>query len=106
MLKRELINFPDFLQEYIMKNFMPYYKKYIKFLKNEYKGKLDNTDNKLENYFGNTLNKYIKKIFRTKTRIIQLHIPEKKWLERKQQISTKNLTVPIKIIRLVILNKK
>ena len=66
MLKRELINFPDFLQEYIMKNFMPYYKKYIKFLKKEYKGKLDSTDNKLENYFGNTLNKYIKKIFRTK----------------------------------------
>ena len=28
MLKSELINFPDFfLQEYIMKNFMPYYKK-------------------------------------------------------------------------------
>ena len=66
MLKRELINFPDFLQEYIMKNFMPYYKKYIKFLTKEYKGKLDSTDNKLENYFGNTLNKYIKKIFRTK----------------------------------------
>ena len=37
MLKRELINFLDFLQEYIMKNFMHYYKKYIKFLKNEYK---------------------------------------------------------------------
>ena len=30
MLKRELINFPDFLYGYIMKNFMPYYKKYIK----------------------------------------------------------------------------
>ncbi len=29
-------------------------------------GKLDSTDNKLENYFGNTLNKDIKKIFRTK----------------------------------------
>ena len=27
MLKRELINFPDFLYGYIMKNFMPYYKK-------------------------------------------------------------------------------
>ena len=66
MLKRELINFPDFLQEYIMKNFMPYYKKYIKFLTKEYKGKLDSTDNKLENYFGNTLSKHIKKIFRTK----------------------------------------
>ena len=27
MIKRELINFPEFLQEYIMKNFMPNYKK-------------------------------------------------------------------------------
>lgn len=66
MLKRELINFPEFLREYIIKNFMPRYKKYIKFLKKEYKQKLDNTDNKLENYFGTTLNKHIKKIFRTK----------------------------------------
>ena len=27
MLKREVINFPDFLQEQKMKNFMSYYKK-------------------------------------------------------------------------------
>ena len=32
MLKREIINFSDFLQEYIMKNFMPNYKYHIKFL--------------------------------------------------------------------------
>ena len=49
-----------------MKNFMPIYKKYIKFLKKEHKTKLDCTNNKLENYFGNTLSKHIKKIFRTK----------------------------------------
>ena len=54
MIKRELINFPEFLQEYIMKNFMPNYRKYIIFLKKEFKEKLDSTDNKLENYFGNT----------------------------------------------------
>ena len=36
------------------------YKKYIKFLKNEYKEKLDDVDNKLENFFGNTLNKHFK----------------------------------------------
>ena len=48
--------------------------------------KLDSTDNKLENYFGNTLNKHIKKIFRTKTRFMQLHIPEKKngWNENNK----------------------
>ena len=38
----------------------------IKFLCKEYKWKLNGVDNKLENYFDNTLNKYIKKIFRTK----------------------------------------
>ena len=40
MLKREIINFPDFLQEYINNNFMPIYKKYIKFLLKKYNGKL------------------------------------------------------------------
>ena len=65
-LKKELHNFPDFLSEYLWKNFMPIYKKYIKFLKKEHKDKLEPTDNKLENYFGNTLSKHIKKIYRTK----------------------------------------
>ena len=35
MLKSEIINFPEFLRKYIIKNFMPGYKKYIKFLKKE-----------------------------------------------------------------------
>lgn len=65
-LKKELHSFPDFLSEYIWKNFMPIYKKYIKFLKKDYNNKLDSTDNKLENYFGNTLSKHVKKIYRTK----------------------------------------
>ena len=57
-------------------------------------GKLDSTDNKLENYFCNTLNKYIKKIFRTKQALFNFIFQRKKWLERKQQSSTKNLTDP------------
>ena len=61
MLKRELINFPDFLYGYIMKNFMPNYKKYIKLIRNEYKEKLCGFDNELENYFGNTLNNILRK---------------------------------------------
>ena len=99
MLKRELINFPVFLQEYLMKNFVPYYKKYIKFLTKEYKGKLDNTDNKLENYFGNTLNKHIKKIFRTKQGLFNF-IFQRKMAGTKQQISTKKLTVPLTFVSL------
>ena len=83
MIKREINNFPDFLQKYIMNKFMPNYKKYIKFLTKEYKGKLDRTDNKLENYFGNTLNKHIKKIFRTKQGLFNFINERKKWLERK-----------------------
>ena len=65
-LKMELHCFPDFLSEYIWKNFIPIYKKYIKFLKKEHEDKLDATDNKLENHFGNTVSKHVKKIYRTK----------------------------------------
>lgn len=85
MLKRELVKFPEFLREYISNNFMPIYKKYIKFLRKEYKGKLDGTDNKLENYFGNTLNKHIKKIFRTKQGLFNF-IKERKngWVENNK----------------------
>ena len=41
-------------------------------------GKLDSTDNKLENYFCNTLNKYIKKIFRTKQALFNFIFQRKK----------------------------
>lgn len=60
------------------------YKKYIKFLIKEFKKKLDSTDNRLENYFGNTLDKHIKKIFRTKLGLFNYVIERKKWPERKQ----------------------
>jgi len=66
MIKWELINFPDCLREYIQQIFMSNYKKYIKFLIKEFREKLDSTDNRLENYFSNTLDKHIKKIFKTK----------------------------------------
>ena len=65
-MKTKLHTFPEFLEEYIKKNFMPIYKKYIIFLEKDFKGKLDSTNNKIENYFGNTLPKRIKNIFRTK----------------------------------------
>ena len=85
MLKREIINFPDFLQEYINNNFMPIYKKYIKFLLKKHNGKLDSTDNRLENYFGNTLDKHIKRIYRTKEGVFN-YIMERKngWIENNK----------------------
>ena len=70
------------------------YKKYIKFLKKEFKEKLDSTDNKLEKLFGNTLNNHINKYLEQNRDYLILYSKEKKWLERKQQISTKKLTVP------------
>lgn len=89
MLKKELHNFPEFLKEYIDKNFMPNYKKYIKFLKKQYKEKLDRTDNKLENYFGNTLDKHVKKIYRTKQGIFNLIIQRKNgWNENNKSALT------------------
>ena len=33
------------------------------FIKNEFKGKLERTNNKTENYPGNTLNKHTKRIY-------------------------------------------
>ena len=65
LIKQELNNFPPILKEYLTKNFLPEYKKYIVFLKDEFKGKLDRTNNKTENYIENTLPKAHKNKFRT-----------------------------------------
>lgn len=87
--KKELVDYPDFLAEYIWKNFMPIYKKYIKFLEKDYKNKLEPTDNKLENYFGNTLNRRVKNIFRTKHGLFNFIIERKKgWLENNKSALT------------------
>lgn len=65
LLKREIINFPIVLKEYLINNFFPNYQKYLNFLKKEHYGKLDRTNNQLENYNGNTLPKSDKRKFRT-----------------------------------------
>ena len=82
LLKREIHVFPEFLREYIVVNFMPIYKKYIIFLHEDIMGKLEPTNNKIENYFGNTLPKRIKNIFRTKTGVFN-YISNRKngWVE-------------------------
>ena len=65
LLKYELTNFPKMIQEYLIKNFFPVYRKYLIFLKKPFIGKLESTNNKIENYFGNTLDKHSKRIYRT-----------------------------------------
>ncbi len=62
LLKREIHLFPEFLRKYIIENFMPIYKKYIMFLYEGNIGKLEPTNNKIENYFANTLPRRIKNI--------------------------------------------
>ena len=54
LLKQELKNFPKIMQDYLNKNFFPVYKKYLVFLEKPFIKKLESTNNKLENYFGNT----------------------------------------------------
>ncbi|WP_157064710.1 hypothetical protein [Methanobrevibacter millerae] len=65
LLKQELTNFPMMMQDYLNKNFFPVYRKYLIFLEKSFIGKLESTNNKLENYFGNTLDKQTKRIYRT-----------------------------------------
>ena len=64
---------------------MPIYKKkYIVFLEKDYKGKLDSKNNKIENYFGNTLPKRIKNIFTTKYGLFNFISNRKKgWVKNK-----------------------
>ena len=46
------------MQEYLIKNFFPVYRKYLIFLEKPFIGKLESINNKIENYFGNTLDKH------------------------------------------------
>ena len=71
---------------------MPIYKKYILFLQKDHLGKLDSTNNKVENYFGNTLPRRVKNIFRTKGGLFNFSLCRKR-LGEKQQFSPNNLTV-------------
>ena len=81
LLKYELTNFPEMMQEYLNKNFFPVYRKYLIFLEKPFIGKLESTNNKLENYFGNTLDKHTKRIYRTPEGIFDYIMARKKWLD-------------------------
>ena len=65
LIKANMINFPEFIKEYLEENFLPYYKSYIYYLEKPYKGKLDDTNNKTEGYFRATMPKGQKRKYRT-----------------------------------------
>ena len=64
-IRSKIDTYPDFLSEYLIKNFFPVYKRYIVFLKKEVKGYLPKTDNICENYIGKIIDKKIKGKFKT-----------------------------------------
>ena len=89
LLKRELKNFPKILQDYLNKNFFPEYRKYLVFLEKPFIGKLESTNNKLENYFGNTLDKHTKRIYKTPEGIFDYIMARKDgWIENQKKVLT------------------
>ena len=90
MLKQEFINFPEILQKFLEKDLFREYKKYIWFLKKEYKGKLTRTDNDSEMYFHATLPKSEKKRFRTEQGIFnQIFNRKNGWMKKIKSQLTK-----------------
>ena len=65
VIKSKINDFPDVIAVYLKNNFFPIYARYLVFLDNNVNGRLESTNNKVENYIGNILDKSKKKIFRT-----------------------------------------
>jgi uncharacterized protein Usg len=81
-LKYTLDEFPEFLAKYLKQEFFPKYKKFLTFLKKSHKGKINSTNNKTENYIGNTMPKADKNKYRTKIGFInQIHHRTKNWIK-------------------------
>lgn len=83
LLKLEINSFPPHLRDYMINNFFPSYKSYLFFLKKEHKGRLGSTNNRTENYIGNTMPKSLKRKFINKIRIFQPHQTQINGLDRK-----------------------
>jgi transposase-like protein len=78
---------PPFFKKFIFKKFVPNFKRYLNFLKDE---NITKTSNKIENYFRTTLPKSIKKIFKTIKGLKEyLTLQNKKW-EIKRKIKNSN----------------
>lgn len=51
------------MHEYLNKNFFSVYRKYLLVLEKPFIEKLESNNNKIKNYFGNTLDKHTKRIY-------------------------------------------
>lgn len=90
LLKQELTNFPKMMQDYLNKNLFLVYRKYLIFLEKPFIKKLESTNNKLKNYFGNTLDKHTKRICRTPEGIFGYIMARKNgWIENQKKVLTK-----------------
>ena len=83
LLKNEINNFPEVLKGFLIKDFFPEYKKFLWFLKDEFKGKLTRTNNASEMYFHATLPKSEKKRYRTKEGVFnQICTRRNDWMKK------------------------
>lgn len=86
LLKEEMKYYPKHFSNYLNKNFFPEYRKYLRFLEDDYKNHLEPTNNKLENYNGNTMPRYEKKAYRTMQGLWSALMHKKDgWIKRRNQ---------------------
>jgi hypothetical protein len=84
-LKYILDDFPEFFAKYLKKEFFPIYKKFLTFLKEPHKGKINSTNNKTENYIGNIMPKADKNKYRTKIGFMnQIYHRTKNWTKNRK----------------------
>ena len=83
-IKNKINTYSDFIATYLKRNFFPEYANYIVFLKDRVKKHLESTNNKVENYITNILDKAKKRIFRT-IRGVFSHIFHRKdgWIRKR-----------------------
>ena len=90
LLKNEINNFPEVLKDFLIKDFFPEYKKFLWFLKDEFKGKLTRTNNASEMYFHATLPKSEKKRYRTKEGVFNQMCTRKNGWMKKPKFQLRN----------------
>ena len=85
-LKKEINDYPKHLANYLKKNFFTEYRKFLRFLENDYKRHLDSTNNKLENFNGNTMPKYEKRSYITMQGLWSALMHKKDgWIKRRKE---------------------
>lgn len=85
-LKVEISKFPDFLSGYLNKYFFPEYRKFLHFLEKDHIGKLDQYNNKIENFNKITMPRYEKKTYRTRRGLWSALMHKKDvWIENRKK---------------------